>query len=239
MAQYTDTFIPIEQAVTRFLFSYKKSLDDATIYTEHACNCYQDFNLYDGNIATYAKFTLDPNLKWLDMPDDMQSFIDLVTPFRGSFWSFSEKSQIVHTTTTTGGVEAQDDDQGEGHTIDQPRVTGYGAKGAWNKFRYKLDWETRRIYIDDDITEYIVLLYVSSGIKATGTTEVPTFLIPMINAYLLHKETYWIPGLERERQMREADYWKEKMRVRNLINSMSYEQWRDIFYSSFTQSPQR
>jgi hypothetical protein len=235
----STALISVDQIVTRYLFSYKKPLEDATLYVEHCCTAIQDFNLYDGQLATYQKYTLSATTKWLDMPDDMLTFVDLVTPFRGSMWSFTRKDRIVMTTTTVGAVEGQDDLQGEGHTIDQPRVTGYGAKGGWNKFRYNVDWATRRIYIDDDITEYIVLYYVSSGIKVGATTEVPSFLIPMLHAYLLWKETYWLPELVRERESRKADYWREKLNVRGLVNAMSAEEWRDIFYSSFTQSPQR
>jgi hypothetical protein len=239
MATYSDALIDINEVVTRFCLLYKKPTEDIVTYVEHACMAYMDFNLYDGNLATYQKYTLSATNKWLDMPDDMLGFIDLVTPYRGSMWSFTRKDRIVMTTTTTGGVEGQDSNQGEGQNIDQPRVTGYGAKGGWNKFRYNVDWATRRIYIDDDITEYIVLYYVSSGIKATGATEIPAFIMPMIHSYLLSKETYWVPGLERERAMREASFWREKMKVRELINSMSVEEWKDIFYSSMTQSPQR
>jgi hypothetical protein len=235
----TDAVIDINEIVSRFCLLYKKSTEDVVTYVEHACMCYSDFNLYDGNVVTYAKFTLDLTKKWIDMPDDMQTFVELTTPDRGSNWSFTEKSKMVTTTTTTGGVEGRDEAQGEGVPIDQNRVTGYGAKGGWNQFRYKIDWATRRIYIDGDITENIVLFYVSSGLKTTGSTEVPAFVMPMIHAYLLHKETYWVPGLERERGIREVDYWKEKMRVRNLINAMTYDQWKDIFLSSATQSPQR
>jgi hypothetical protein len=175
------------------------------------------------------------------MPDDMQQFVDLVTPIHGGWWSFTEKNQIVTTTTFTGLTEGRDSTQGEGVTIDQPRVTSYGAKGGWNKFRYTIDWAARRIYVDQtyDATDYIVLIYVSSGIKADDTTLVPEFLTPLVDAYLLLKETYWIPGLERERPMRDSDYWREKMRIRNLINSMTFDQWRDIILSTSTQAPQR
>jgi hypothetical protein len=82
-------------------------------------------------------------------------------------------------------------------------------------------------------------MYVSSGINANGETKIPVFIVPMIDAYLLEKETYWIPELARERQMRFDQYWKEKMKVRSLINAMTKNQWLDLFYSSFTQVPQR
>jgi hypothetical protein len=237
---YTSALIDVEEVVSRFLFKYKHSLEDAPLYVEHACNAIRDFNLYDGNLVVTQKVTINATLKCIDMPDDMLQFVDLVTPIHGGWWSFSEKAQIVNTTTTVG-TEGRDEDQGEGVTIDQPRVTSYGAKGAWNKFRYTIDWVARRIYVDQayDATDYIVLMYVSSGIKATGETTVPEFLTPLIDSYLLLQETYWIPGLERERPLRDSFYWREKLKIRNLINSMNYNQWRDIILGSSTQAPQR
>ena len=240
MATYTDALITVEQIASTYLFSYKRSTEDYSLYVHHICNCIQDFNLYDGNNVVTQKVTIDP-LKFIDMPDDMVQFIDLVTPIHGAWWSFSEKNQIVNTTTIDGLVESRVEAEGEGVAIDQPRVTGYGAKGAWNKFRYTIDWAARRIYVDDVYTtdDYIVLMYVSSGIKAAEDTTVPVFLVPLIEAYLLEKETYWIPELVRERPLRHEAYWREKMKVRDLVNSMSYSQWRDLILSNVTQAPQR
>jgi hypothetical protein len=238
---YTSALIDIEEVVSRFLFKYKHGLEDAPLYVEHACDCVQHFSLYDGNQLATEKVTVNPTLFCIDMPSDMLSFIDLVTPVHGGWWSFSEKKQIVNTTTFTGLVEGRDSAQGEAVTIDQPRVTSYGAKGAWNKFRYTLDWVARRIYVDQtyDAADYIVLMYVSSGIQATGQTTVPAFVIPLIDKYLLLKETFWMPELARERQLREVDYGRERMEVRSLLNSMTYDQWRDCILISSTQTSQR
>jgi hypothetical protein len=238
---YTSALTTIEKVATSYLFAYKKSTEDYSLYVEHLCRAIQDFNLYDGQLVVTAKVTIDPVLKCIAMPDDMQQLVEIVTPINGSWWSFTEKPQMVNTTTTVGGVEGRDDTQGEGHKIDQSVVTGYGAKGGWNKFRYTVDWGARRIYVDDtyESTDYIVLLYVSSGINATAETTIPVFLVPMLDAYLMLKETFWIPELARERELRDKDYWREKMKIRNLINSMTYDQWHDIFLENITQTVQR
>jgi hypothetical protein len=240
MAEYTEGLISIEKIVTQFMLSYKKTTEDYVSYLSHALNCVQSFNLYDGNLAVTAKVTLNTTLKCIEMPTDMLSFIDLVTPLDGGWWSFTEKN-IVNTTTTTGGVEGRDDTQGEGHLINQDRVVGYCAKGGYNRFKYTIDWVARRIYVDDvyDSDTKIVLIYVSSGIKATGETAVPAFLIPLIDNYLLEKETFWIPELVRERPMRHDAYWREKLAIRDLVNSMSESSWHDLFLEGTTQTIQR
>jgi hypothetical protein len=241
MAEFTNALLPIEQVVTTYLFAYKKPTEDYSLYMQHAAQCLQNFNLYDGNLPVQTKVTINSTLKCIEMPDDMQSFIDLLTPISGSWWSFTQKNQMVNTTTTTAGVESRDDIQGEGVKTLHDRTGGYGAVGGWNKFNMTLDWASRRIYIDDEYetTDYFVLVYVSSGIKVLDETLVPAFFTPVIDAYLLWKESYWLPEFARERQMRYQDYWKEKRDVRDLINSMSVSQWRDIFYSSCTQTIKR
>jgi hypothetical protein len=237
----TLALIPIEQVVTTFLFSYKRQTEDYSLYVQHACRAVEEFNLYDGNIVQATKVTINTALQCIEMPGDMQQFIELVTPIEGQWWSFTEKSRIVNTTTFTGAVEGRDVTQGEGVEIVKPRVTSYGAKGAWNKFNYTIDWKARRIYVDDvyNANDYIVLMYVSSGINASGETTVPAFLVPMIEAYLFERETFWMPELVRERENRFNNYWREKMKIKNLINSMTVDAWKDIFLGSATQTIQR
>ena len=235
----TTAMVSLEKVVSTYLADYKLPTEDWVSYMGHACKVVQDFNLYDGNIVTTQKVTIDTTLKCIELPDDFLRLVDLVTPLRGQWWSFTEKDRIVNTTTTTDSVEGRDLTQGEGQTIDQTRVTSYGAKGGWNKFRYTLDTKARRIYVDDDITDYVVLIYVSSGINATEETLVPTTLMPMIDAYLNWKGSYWRPEIMNQRESLYLDYWREKQKVRNLIASMTEMQWRDLLYSTFTQSPQR
>jgi len=235
---HTAALIPLEEVVSRFLLKYRKSTDDAFIYSEHAANCYRDFRLYDSDQQVTAKVTITAN-KLIEMPSDMVKFVDLCTPIGGAWWSFSERKEIVNTTTFTGLVEGRDADVGEGVDLITPRTTGYAARGGINDYNYTLDWEARRIFIDGMDTATVVLIYVSSGIETSGTTYVPDFITPVIDNYLLWKETYWLPELMRERQVRERDYTNAKLMARNLMYAMSFNQWRDIILTGFIQAPLR
>ena len=234
----TSALISIEQVVSRFLLKYKRPLDDAFIYTEHICNCFRDFRLYDSNQVVTAKVTVNVN-KWIDMPNDMMTFVDLCIPIDGAWWSFTEKTEIVNTTTFTGLVEGRDSTVGEGVDLTTPRTTGYAAHGGINDYNYTLDWSARRIYIDGISNATVVLMYVSSGIETSGVTLVPEFITPMFDAYLLWKSSYWLPELVRERGALERDYTNIRLSLRNLINGMTYQQWRDLWLSTAMQAPNR
>lgn len=233
----TAALLPIETVVNDFLFGYKKPTEDYFIYLQHACRCYQDFREYDSDQLVTLKVTFTTN-KWLTMPVDMITFVDLCIPLNGAWWSFTEKREIVNTTTFTGLVEGRDSAQGEGVDLTEPMTVGYGASGV-NDYNYTIDWAARRIYVEGIDTGTGVLLYTSSGIETTGTTYVPSMTIPMIHAYLLHKETYWIPELARERQLRERDYTNARLSLRNLIYGLTYNQLRDIILGTSGQSPNR
>lgn len=234
----TAAIVSIERVVNDFMLGYKKSNEDYFTYLHHACRCYQNFREYDSDEVVTTKVTFTTN-KWLAMPADMLTFVDLCVPIGGEWWSFTSKGKIVNTTTFTGLVEGRDEDFGEGVDLTVPMLSGYGASGGVNDYNYMLDWEQRRIYIDGIDTGTGVLLYTSSGIEVTGATYIPTIAIPLIDDYLLLKETYWIPELARERQLREKAYKETRLSLRNLIWGMTAEQWKDIIWGTSAQAPKR
>ena len=207
-----NALVSIEEAVTRYLLKYRKPQDDYVIYTEHACNCVRDFQLHDGHSLRSEKIAVDA-LGIVELPDDCVMVHDVCVAYRGEWWSFTERPDMVNTTTLSGGSETHDADFGEGVTLLDNKTYTYGSKGAVNDYYYKLDWKARRIFCDGIISDTVLLKYVSNGINADGDTYIPEMVTPMLDTYLLWKETYWLTELVRERQARERDYMNERMRV--------------------------
>lgn len=234
----TPALLTLNEVVTRFLLKYKKSTEDAVTYTELAANCVRDWQLYHGNEVTVAKVSIDANYV-IEFPVDMIGFIDLCWYFSGRYWSFTEQKDIVRTTTFTGLVEGRDSDMEEGQPIAHANSYTYGARGGVNDYNYTIDWKARRIFVDGINSDTAILFYTSSGITSAGTTYVSDLLTPVIDSYLLWKESYWLPNLARERQLRERDYTNEVLRARNFVNALSYTQLHDLLMGSSTQGPKR
>lgn len=234
----TAALLSIDEIVGRFLLKFKRSTEDAVIYTEHLCNLVRDYRVHDSNQVVTEKIAISA-LGIIEMPDDMLSFVDLLYPLNGQYISFTEMSTLVNTTTFTGLVEGQDDDMGEGVAILHPEDVGYGARGAINDYNYVIDWEARRIFCEGIISDTVVLRYVSSGIETTGATTVSDIITPMADAYLLWKSSFWIPDLVRERESLKRDYTEARLELRNTINAKSYDEWRDILLGLSSQAPQR
>jgi len=235
---YMDSLRTIEDITTGFLLGYKRSTEDYTSYLDLACRSVRDFNLYHNANYVTAKVDITAN-KLIEMPDDMIGFIDLSYPLEGRLWSFTRQDDIVNTTTFTGLVEGRDSDAGEGVNIKHALSTSYAAKGGVNTYNYTIDWEARRIFIDGIDTDTAVLKYVSSGITVSGITYVPEFIVPVIEGYLLWRETYFLTQFAREREQRKAEYKEEVLKARYFVNSLSYNELRDLLLGSATQSVRR
>ena len=234
----TNALVALEDVVTRYLLKYKKSTEDYTIYAEHAANCIRDFQVYDGVKYRSEKVTVSA-LGIIEMPTDLITLGGISVARNGEWWSFTERPKMVNTTTTTDDVEGHDSDFGEGETLKDNKTYTYGAKGAVNAYYYAVDWDARRIFCDGIVSDTVLLKYVSSGIDTSEDTYIPEMLTPVVDNYLLWKETYWIPALVRERPLREKDYNNERLKVRNVLRAMTADQWRDILWGSFTQVPKR
>lgn len=237
----TDALITLDQVVTRFMLKYKLPLEDAIIYFEHTANCVRDYYLYDAPDTQILKVTintLSTNTGYITMPDSMMSFNGLAKGIDGQWWQFTEKSDMVNTTTTTGLVEGVDTDFGEGEAIEDPKTDTYGGVGGVNDYYYMLDWAARRIYVEGISSGTVALQYVSSGIETSGDTYIPDNITPMVDDYLLWKMAI-IRGDLKSEPLRERNFTKSELKVRSLVNAMTYSQWSDLLASLCTQAPQR
>lgn len=234
----TSALIMVEQAVTDFLLANKRSTEDYITYLANALKMLTDFMIHSSNEYRSEKTAVNA-LGIIEMPNDLIRLKDVCVPRNGEWWTMTERPAKVNTTTTTLGVEGQDTDFGEGVAVRDGITTTYGALGAVNDYYYTVDYKARRIFCDGIVSDTVLLQYVSSGINATEATYIPILIVPMLEAYLLWRETFWILQTARERDSRKNDYRDEKLKVRNVLNGLTTNQWRDIFWGSFTMTPKR
>ena len=66
----TPALITINDVVTRYLLKYRKTLDDAVIYTEHAAECLKSWQLYSDSKVNIEKVEIDSNYVIMLCDDD-------------------------------------------------------------------------------------------------------------------------------------------------------------------------
>lgn len=234
----TNALISIEEAVTRYLFKYRKSTDDYILYLEHACNALRQYKVNSAPEARSEKLVVS-SLGIIEMPTDLIRLKDVCVAWNGQWWTMTEKPNMVNSTTFTGIVEGHDTTFGEGVAIVDDVSNTFGAKGGINDLYYMVDYGARRIFCDGIVSSTVMVKYVSSGVSLTGTTYIPDLFTEVLDNYLLFKETYWLTELTRERESRKRDYRDADLVLRNIINSLTASQWKDLIWGSFSQSPKR
>jgi hypothetical protein len=234
----TNAFIKLTDLVDRFMLRYKISTDDAIILFEHAGESYRKIRLMHSNEKVTAKVSINA-LGIIEMPDDMMTFIELAVPKDGEWWSFTNRPNMVNTTTMVSGAETRDSTFGEQVAVLNNPTVGYGAKGGTNDYNYTIDWNARRIFVDGIKSDTAVLIYTSSGLNLNGETLVPETCVPTIEAYMLWKKAYWDGTSMSDRVYKEQQYKDELLQLR-IVNFMpTGDELNDIFWSTSTQAPTR
>jgi hypothetical protein len=234
----TPAIIGIEEVVTRYLLKYKLPSTDYYVYLEHACDVISKFQVRDGNKFRSEKVSVSA-LGIIEFPSDCIRVKEPCVARNGEWWPMTERPNLVNTTTMTGLVEGHDANFGEGVAVLDNLTYSLAAKGAVNSYYYMIDYNARRIFCDGIISDTALLKYVSSGISITATTYIPEMLIPLVDTYLLWKETYWRKDLARERASREDNFKNERLEIRNVLNGLTASQWQDLIWGSTSQNPKR
>ena len=224
----------LKQVVDETLFLAKKPNDEYFRYLQLAIRGFRDAKLFHlKGFHKVAKLTISA-IKTITIPDDYISFIAVVVPINGEYWTLTEKGSMVFSQ-----VGALDSDDGEGVDVDDSYNATYGQVGGINSQGYvTLDEASNRIVVNSvqsGRTE-VMLLYISSGINESGTdTYIPDRVVPMIQFYILYKDAI-MQGLPY--QHLQDEYFREQDKVRYL-EAPSFSSIRDAIYESITSTPTR
>ena len=216
----------LKQVVEEFLLLSKKPKDEYFRFFQFAINGLRQLRvLHMKGTAKWDKLTLSAN-GTIAMPQDYVSFIGVVVPIAGQWWYFTEKEQLV--ISTTAGVI--DPDEGEGVDIRDGSYGGYPDSGGRNREGYfKIDEPNRRIWINSTDRTEVTLLYMSSGVNLSGTdTYVPVRAVDALHKYILSEDAIFTnPNMA-------PFYALEKTKAIDIlkyIEGPSAMEFKDVLYS--------
>ena len=225
----------LKQAVDELIFVGEKSDSLYFKYLQLMIRGFKEAKMFHlKGFTKVAKLTVS-DIKTIDIPDDYLSFVAVVVPIQGEYWSLTEKESLVF---SQDGASLDEDDE-EGEDVNDSYSITYGATGGINKQGYvKLDEGNNRIIINSLTSGKleVFLIYVSSGINEAGTdTYIPDAIIPMLHFYVLYKEAIYA---NKPYEHLRDEYYRELDKVRYL-QMPSLEAMRDALYEVFTPTPQR
>lgn len=210
---------------------------------------YRDMNLYSVTNIEVQYLLMDEN-KTVDVPDDFIDYTKIGIPKNGKLVVLTRDKTILlprsfEDGTEVGNVDATRVNLGfyfADHFRNGRYVGGlYGMTGGFNQAYYRYDKELRQIIFTGDIPQsQIVLEYVSSGIKLSGTTLIPVQYVAALRAYVAWQQVEFdmkVPLSIKER--RERQYIDECEAVKFMEHAPTKEELRDYIYRTFRQTPKR
>lgn len=208
-------------------------------FSQIAINGLIDFNLFHiPNAVNTVKIEMNDR-NYISLPSDYVSFIAIGIPYKGRLFTFTRDHKLVRTISIENGVETLVLSEGEGAIIDNGLLDGYGARGAKNQYYYDIDLKNRRIIINGIPRAEVQLQYISSGIHYDSTTYIPISAKNALVAYILFKYSLHDKTLNNNhRQLIKEDYISELNKLDSL-NWPTIDELRDLFYSTFYQTPKR
>jgi hypothetical protein len=184
----------------------------------------------------------------LHYPDNCIAVVDIYYDRGNTLFPVTKRNDIVYHQNESGSVSDVDEiyDYGywgkeNGYYYPTANLLGYGVSGGKNEYYLYDDKENRRIIFDRTIDEKIWVRFVSTGIdnSTAENTIIPIEYQELIEAYILWQEALKHRNTNRNLvRLYKQNYNQESRRLK-AFQAPSIEEWKDVIYSTFKQTPKR
>lgn len=241
-------------------------LDDNTLhrydkYLQLAINGFTALNLFTIQNVRVAYLPIS-NIKTVDLPDDYIMYTKIGYNRDGSFYNLSVNDNLMLARDNGDCGEPVNDNQATcDNTLSYPYVGAYyaphwrngnfvgevyGASGGRADIQFRIDLERRQIVLDSDVTTgdlavtELILEYKSSGISIAGETIVPREYVECLKKYIHWQIVEYKDGMAMNIKQRSQNlYYIEYEKVRKLVFSFTLQDYLDMTYSTYKQTPKR
>ncbi|MDA3807393.1 MAG: hypothetical protein PF440_05685 [Thiomicrorhabdus sp.] len=188
--------------------------------------------------------------KTIDLPPDFVDYLKIAIPINGKLQVLSRHDKILLPRTFADGADVGNTGDGVSdvtslyltNNFSNGQFVGgiYGAGGSDQAY-YRIDRERRTIVFSGSVPRAeIVLEYLSSGIKLTGTTIIPREAVPALRAYALWQMIENDPKATMNQKERKKSQYEEQVEgLRYFQSAFTADEYRHHLYRHSKQTPKR
>lgn len=237
---YVSGLQTLKEVVKKALFQSKKNRTNYWLFFELAIDGYRFMNLHAINEGREWKKLTPDSINCVDFPVDFEDFIGIYEPIDGELWPLTRNDSIVMTTTMSGITETQDSTKEEGASILNPLEQGaYVAGGTNPRGYYYVDWNNRRIFLNNITATEVVLLYKCSGTRVSDTTYVPNKYIPFLIAFILYEFTKYDDSFSMSRRQELLITLRDERINLASLESPTMDEYLDAIRSTYYSTAKR
>lgn len=246
----TKKLIPLEQAVFSVMNETREfTSDNFEYYLQLAIEGYRSINIFDQNILKVVHLQPTQN-GVIELPCDYISYRKIGVLMNGQVWTLTLNNDL-----SLPRHECCNQVQGEQmfqdnrfayyyapHYYNGAYLDGmYSMGGGVNISYYRIDEEMNQLVISPNIMyKEIILEYKSTGISMDSKTMLPVTSLEAVKSYVHWKRLEYdskVPYNDKARKQQLYD--EEVIKLRNLENKFTKEEFLDMFYSTTYQGVKR
>lgn len=230
------------------LYSDKNMLRYCAIAAEYYGEQFNTFIMATPEVA-YLNYSGTRTVK---LPEDYVDFISVGVNLNGEIWTLGRNKNLAKQNKEECGIKVNDlgvpgslpftgyqisDHYHNGELVSGALTMG----GGWNMAYFDIDTKQRLLVIDGNVPRgEVVLEYISSGVKGDGTTLVPHIAINAVRMFILWQiDEYDDKVNQYTKRNRERQFIEAENQAKWFADSMTMDEIKDIFYSSYHQGPKR
>jgi len=215
---------------------------------------YTELNLWHLDNIEVVYLTMDPNTKTVSLPADFVDWVKVGIPTNGKLKVIKRHDKILYPrllddgVTPIGNTDADDTVDAASlvyfsdHIRSGQFVGGlFGMSGGVSDASYRFDRERRTFAFTGTVTDnYIVLEYISAGVNLTGSTTIPREAEPALRTYILWQMVENDPRVSQsEKARREDNHDKAVAMLRDFQDIFTPEEYRQMLFGTYRQTPKR
>jgi hypothetical protein len=180
---------------------------------------------------------------------DFVDFIKVGIPVNGKLWVLNINDKILPRRNALSADQAAliyNGDSGDinvtdGYYFGSPTNGLFGLSGGFSRSYVTYDEELRVLQFDSVIPRSQILLeYVSTGVKASGHTTIPRYLVEYIVAYINWQLIILDPRVDRfEKRERKTEFLEQEKILQRYKTKFNLSDYFAATYSTYKQTPKR
>jgi hypothetical protein len=209
---------------------------------------YTDLNLWhlDNVEVVYLRMS---DAKTVDLPPDYVDYLKIGVPINGKLKVLTRKDNILLPREFEDGEEVGNTDSTESSEdaaifftshFKNGRYIGslYGIPGGIDTAYYRIDREKRTIVFSGTVPRgEIVLEYISSGVKMTGSTVIPREVVSVLRNYGLWN--YYLQKGDARWKVYKSEHDGDIEALIFFQTAFTVDEYKRMLYKTARQSPKR
>lgn len=210
---------------------------------------FTDLNLFHTTNIEVEYLYMDEN-KLVSVPSDFIDWIKVGYPNNGKLVTITKNDYMLLPREfadgkDVGNLDAINVNQATffaSHFKNGKFVAGlYGLRGGVNRAYFRYDEERRQFaFTGDTPSSEVVLEYVSSGVKLSGSTAIPREAVKALISWTMWQLVEYDTTMAmNERERRKKTYYEDVEELRTFKFTPTKDEYRDALYKTIKQTPKR